>query len=597
MIPKIISYTPEMLLKDNLNRGVKEELLTRQNDIIQSNDEEIKNEIVDNDLSEEEKSLLFNIKKCYDKIGTIYGVAKALNIQDWRVRKYLRKGHWHKLFYYDKFNKKTRILSHKNNLSIKSKKIKKYKLSKDVTEIKIQIQEVKTEGTNNQNGVPIRETLLSNRAKNSLINAGYQTLEDCTNLTEEDIYAVRNIGNKTAKEILDMLKSFKSGDEILGENILESKGTALEGMQDYLIQILSYPLSKVILSVRATHILMNSKNVCLFDLVQKDPGQLLQIRDCGRKTVKEIGTFLETLSLQFRMKFSAELIKKVFEYQRMKSGQEIVEDFKKDYPEKYNLIINAKLRNTPQERIDQCIECFRLYKEEGTLANAGKKLKLTRERVRQILKQGTSLGLFNYSGYEYPYLEKEKLLKDYARLQSLHELAKINNVGVSYLKKILTAYKVKDKDLDLIKENARKNKCIEQYQKIVTELGHHPTTTELQSSTHRNMLSRRILKIWGTTDKFREELNVPKVIRTFPEISRQWLEKRRRLAFIVRMENLDRIRDTLLLGSMRSSEIAYACSMKPPKALRLLNLLLARKEVIREGMGSTIKYRINKEAV
>jgi len=598
MSHKIISYTPEMLLKDNLNRGVKEELLRKQNDHIEANDGEVKNEIVDDGLSEEEKFLLLNIKKYYDKIGTIYGVAKALSIQDWRVRKYLRKGHWYGLFYYDKFSKKTRLLSYKKNLSKKLKKIKKYEITKDRLKAEIQIQEVKKRGDNNQNGFLIQDTLLSKRAKNSLINAGYQALEDCANLTEEDILLLRNIGNKTAKEILDELKSFKNGERILGNNTLELEGEDFESLQDYLIQVLSYPLSAIMLSVRATHILMNSKNVCLFDLVQKEPDQLLHIRDCGFKTVKEIGAFLETLGLQFRMRFSDELIKKVLEYQRMKSSREVVENFKKDYPKKYNLIINAKLRNTPQERIDQCIECFRLYKEEGTLANAGKKLKLTRERVRQILKQGTSLGLFNYSGHEYPYFEKEKLLKDYARLKSLHELAKINNVGVSYLRKILTAYKVKDKDLDLIKENARKNECIEQYQKIVTELGHHPTTTELQNSTHRNMLARRILKIWGTTDKFREELNVPKVIRTFPEKSRQWMENRRRLAFIVRMENLDRIRDTLLLsGSMRSSEIVYACSMKPPKVLRLLNLLLARKEVIREGIGSTIKYRINEEAV
>ncbi len=35
-IPKIIIYTPEMLLKDNLRRGVREELLLKQNFSIES---------------------------------------------------------------------------------------------------------------------------------------------------------------------------------------------------------------------------------------------------------------------------------------------------------------------------------------------------------------------------------------------------------------------------------------------------------------------------------------------------------------------------------------------------------------------------------
>jgi hypothetical protein len=34
--PKITIYTPEMLLTDNLNRGVKEELLLKQNFSIES---------------------------------------------------------------------------------------------------------------------------------------------------------------------------------------------------------------------------------------------------------------------------------------------------------------------------------------------------------------------------------------------------------------------------------------------------------------------------------------------------------------------------------------------------------------------------------
>lgn len=75
------------------------------------------------------------------------------------------------------------------------------------------------------------------------------------------------------------------------------------------------------------------------------------------------------------------------------------------------------------------------------------------------------------------------------------------------------------------------------------------------------------------------------------------MENRKRLAFVVRMQNLDKIRDCLAsAGSMSSSEIACTCNIKPHKTLRLLNLLLAGREIIREGTAFAIKYRINEEA-
>ena len=159
------------------------------------------------------------------------------------------------------------------------------------------------------------------------------------------------------------------------------------------------------------------------------------------------------------------------------------------------------------------MECFRLYQQGGTLVYVAEKLKLTRERVRQILKKGTSLGLFKYWGHEYPYLEKDKVLEDYSKSQNLTEVAKINNVSLGYLRRILTAYKVRNEDLEIIKEKFKKNQCIEEYQQIVSELGHHPTTTELQSNDRRRALGVRIVRSWGTTDRFREELNIPKFER------------------------------------------------------------------------------------
>ena len=64
-------------------------------------------------FTEQEKEILLKIKSYYDKIGTVSGVAKELNLQSWRVRKFLRKGHWYGLFYFDKFNRKSKSTNKK----------------------------------------------------------------------------------------------------------------------------------------------------------------------------------------------------------------------------------------------------------------------------------------------------------------------------------------------------------------------------------------------------------------------------------------------------------------------------------------------------
>jgi molybdenum-dependent DNA-binding transcriptional regulator ModE len=66
-------------------------------------------------LSEGERSILLKVKSYYDKVGTISGVAKILDMQPWRVRKYLRKGHRYGLFNFDKFDRRSKIVRKKRS--------------------------------------------------------------------------------------------------------------------------------------------------------------------------------------------------------------------------------------------------------------------------------------------------------------------------------------------------------------------------------------------------------------------------------------------------------------------------------------------------
>ncbi len=443
----------------------------------------------------------------------------------------------------------------------------------------------------------IDESILSVRAVNALRKSGYRTLAACINLSVEDLLNIRDIGNKTANEILDTINSFKRRyhrTQLDGSNPDDS--LLKEEKCLYWITVLSVPISKINLSVRATHVLKKTRARNLLELIKKKSNKILRIRDCGKKTLREITDFLRQLELQLDEKLEVNLAQDVMSNISKKTEEEIISDFKNKYPEKYNILIKAKVNNNlDPTKIKFYTSCFHAYQEGGTLEYVAKRMYLTRERIRQILTKGTQLGLFNYTGRDYHYIDKNRIIADFAKYLNLRKVAQANEVSLSYLKRMLTAYKITENDLEALRLNAHKNSCIEFYRKIEAELGHPPTTTELQNRKDWRYLSNKIPHLWGSIDVFREELRIPKPIRIFPEATRKWQESRQRVAFIVRMQHLDQIRDCLVERSpLASSEIACECNIKPPNALRLLNLLLARGEIIREGIGSSIKYHLNR---
>lgn len=438
----------------------------------------------------------------------------------------------------------------------------------------------------------INTDILSVRAVNALRKAGYKTLSECISITIFDLLKMRNVGNRTAKEILNTIESYKRKNHQSSLEDASSKG-ALDSskIREYRLKILSIPISKINLSARAMHVLNRMKVITILDLAQKKIADILRVKNCGKKTLKEIDDFLRQLDLQLGEKTENALAHDVQLYISGISEDQILNDFKQKYPGKYDILKKVRACTFDASKIKFYKSCFHAYQEGGTLKHAAKRKHLTKERIRQILIKGTELGLFNYVGREYPYIEKNKILNDYSTHLSLGTVAKINGIKSSYFKRLLTAYEITDKDLKIIKERSKKNRCIELYRKIETELGHSPTTTELQNKDGGHYLSMKISHLWGSIDAFREELQIPKPVRTFPEASREWQEKRKRIAFIVRMQKLDQIRECLTKTSpLGSTEIAIECNMESPKALRLLNLLLARGEIAKEGSGSSTKY-------
>ncbi|MEO5863695.1 MAG: hypothetical protein ABIQ79_01475 [Nitrospiraceae bacterium] len=180
-------------------------------------------------------------------------------------------------------------------------------------------------------------------------------------------------------------------------------------------------------------------------------------------------------------------------------------------------VVAALARERPTDRaagpsaaIEKLQRIQKLYKELGTLEAVGVRVRLTRERVRQLLAKGRDIGLFEYQPHNYPSISKDKLIGDYIHSPNLGYVATINRISHHYLRKLLTTYSISKERLAECRVENKRAKCIEQYTRLVETAGHHLTTTELQRTSEGHTLHSRIYRLWCTIDAFREAFNIPK---------------------------------------------------------------------------------------
>jgi hypothetical protein len=243
----------------------------------------------------------------------------------------------------------------------------------------------------------------------------------------------------------------------------------------------------------------------------------------------------------------------------------------------------------PVGQTRRLLEAHKLYKELGTLRDVAVRMRITRERVRQLLVKGTRLGLFEYKGHDYPYVEKAKLIEDYLKHPSLQKIARINGISTNYLKKLFTAYSITDEQLRIYRGQHSRERCIFEYNAIKEQLGHDPSTGELQRLPTGRVLDTRIRRLWGSVDAFRDALNIPKPRHPTPH----WLEPRRQIAFIARLQHLDTIREYLIKGKpMSASDIANESKFRLARVQRLLRLLVDAGEVQKHGSYADTKYSL-----
>jgi len=442
----------------------------------------------------------------------------------------------------------------------------------------------------------LQDAPLSVRAVNALSKAGYRTVAQCLNLTEAQLLAIDNIGKKTVSEILAYLEEFRSLDGNLSDEIsMDSLDNSEHAANfEYLKVALALPIAEIPFTVRVKNFLGLLKIKYLKDLVLFNRRQLLAQKNAGSKSLREITYFLNRLGLALGMSLNPSLLEKVNGYLQA-CGEEpvkLIENFKKAYPGKVGVLEEIRSRTIGPDRMEFYKRCFELYKQGGTLEYVAKAISLTRERARQILVKGAKLGLFRYVGREYPYVPKEKLLSDLTKTPSITKVARINNISTVYLKRLLLSYHIAAEQIEKFKERLRKQRAIDEYNAVKRELGHYPTTTELQAKSKWRSLESRIRRYWGIFQNFREEMSIPSP-PPFVEAIRPWIEHRTRLALIRRMQDLDTVRECLMeTNPLTTSEIARRCSLTPMRAFKLTQMLVATGEAVREGIGSQTKYRV-----
>ena len=160
------------------------------------------------------------------------------------------------------------------------------------------------------------------------------------------------------------------------------------------------------------------------------------------------------------------------------------------------------------------MQVHRLYKEKSNLAAVGREVGVTRERVRQLMLQGSELGLFEYKPDKPPVIPKETLLKDYKKQLDLKAVGKLYNVSGDYIARLFSSYGIDSTRRHALRVSlvraAKKRRLIALYRRIKKKLGYHPTATEMERRSKAwHGLYPKIIRMWGSIHAFRRDLGIP----------------------------------------------------------------------------------------
>ena len=134
----------------------------------------------------------------------------------------------------------------------------------------------------NENLIPIEHTRLSKRAKGCLLRSGYVYIHDILNLTEGDLYRIRNMGYKSVEEVKNLISDYHHGFNVLCDDAPNTTAIKLEESDmECLLQDTS-------LSVRAKNVLIHAGYNKIGDILNVTEEGLASYRNLGQLTIREI---------------------------------------------------------------------------------------------------------------------------------------------------------------------------------------------------------------------------------------------------------------------------------------------------------------------
>ncbi len=229
----------------------------------------------------------------------------------------------------------------------------------------------------------------------------------------------------------------------------------------------------------------------------------------------------------------------------------------------------------------------KLFYALGTYAAVGRKLDLSRERVRQILERGRERRWINWepaSSARRKTLRREwtpgrlkAALKELGSVEQLKNRYRLKRWEVKFL---MQAYKI---DMGELRRKSRLERTLTEYKACRREFGHDPSSTELFRSRRWKKLLPRIRKIWGSIEEFRRARGIPIPQRGgfwTPERTEAWRER-----MIAEGDHRRRLRGEVLVrhmkkhGTMGIGQVEKVLGVSYSTAQMTLDSLVARGKV------------------
>lgn len=255
--------------------------------------------------------------------------------------------------------------------------------------------------------------------------------------------------------------------------------------------------------------------------------------------------------------------------------------------------------NPTDAQIQRLLTVKKLYIELKTLSVVAKKLHLTRERVRQLLRKGEEYNLFKYEP------TRERQFKDIcdrisssdivnalANQKNRFEICELLNLSLNDYFKLLKHYQIDTQDYLI---SARLKKYLIRYSAIVDTLGHHPSTTEMQSITKWRATYAAIERLWGSIDNFRNEFGIEKPPYALHPNSIFAFNQAREKAKQRKLNNIYQVERIIISdGPISASDIRKALGFKSATMGSYIQYLLQNEIVKKIGKTTTTRYVSNK---